>query len=412
MQIALLLPPDHPWREQLPSKAPVTDLPSAADLAALSRAPSDVVLAHYDLLTGNEDDLRRYRVARPTVRIVVAHPEALQPGDPLMAALVGLGIYDLVAETTPLNEVLWRPRTYADAARWHAGPAEQSMRTGGEVIAERTISRRRPSRLLIVWFSPAGGVGKSTGAVYVGTWIAASGLPVCLLELDEDKPGLVRWFGLEPPQRGLDDLPEELFDGGGPLREALRAITVRPGRNLALVPARGLLGGLQIKTKDHVSALLDTLLAEHAVVVADCPVRFKDAAVFYTLRRADHILLVADQNKVVLDALVRHLADSEALGIPKSRYTLVVNGYMENVGVSVAQIEAALGLEAAAVVPLEPAQYQRSLNAGKVFVSNDAPWAKLGQMLTVELEEEHTVRRPARAAARGGFLARLFRRGA
>ena len=399
----------------------------------LEEGKPDLVLLYRGLpgVTDFREMVWRLRKERPLMRIIVLEG-SVSEDDPatreFRADMVAAHVHDWVTGSLPgcLLDLMRKGRTFEEVAEYARARPGFAMEIGGtvragatnegsvrtvEVQVERVISRRRPSHLLIASYSPAGGVGKSTATAYLGAWIAASGLPVCLLELDEDKPGLCRWFGVQPPQRGLDDLPEELFDDGDPLREAVRKITVRAGRNLSIVPTTGRAAGIRMRTKQHVYALLDVLLAEHAVVIADCSVKFKEAGVYYAIRRADHTLLLGNQNRVVADALVRHLATSEEVGMPRSRYQLVVNGYLEKVGMSVREIEDLTSLRAAQVVPMEPVAYQAALNRGRVSVDDDSPWAKLGRQLTVEMEEEsEAVRRPARVAAGGGLLARIFRR--
>lgn len=100
---------------------------AAADLEAAAQATADALVL--DVAAGPPEalvqGLRRYRTARPGVRVILL-AAGRQPGDPLVSALVNLGVYDIVAPADPaalgaaLAGALDRPpATYADAARWH-----------------------------------------------------------------------------------------------------------------------------------------------------------------------------------------------------------------------------------------------------------------------------------------------------
>lgn len=99
----------------------------AADLQSAARAAADVLLVDCD--AGPPEALvqgvRQYRTTRPEARIILL-ALGREPGDPLVSAMVNLGIYDIIAGDDPatlpqaLASALARPTaTYASAARWH-----------------------------------------------------------------------------------------------------------------------------------------------------------------------------------------------------------------------------------------------------------------------------------------------------
>jgi hypothetical protein len=119
MLVTTLLPQGHPWLDQVATAGHVV----ADDGLDNTQAAVDVLLVDAGMLRqpGKLDELRRFRVAHPQARALVSHPADTRPGDPVLAAVVSLGVYDIAPETARLKEVLARRATYADAARWHHG---------------------------------------------------------------------------------------------------------------------------------------------------------------------------------------------------------------------------------------------------------------------------------------------------
>jgi len=118
MLIGLILPSNHPWRDQAAEHGTVGYDRGADHLMAASRTKLDVLLVHSPLLAGNLEAVRRYRIARPDTRIVASYPVDARPGDPTLAALVSMGVYDLIPDDMPLDQALAGRKTYADASRW------------------------------------------------------------------------------------------------------------------------------------------------------------------------------------------------------------------------------------------------------------------------------------------------------
>lgn len=182
MILGLILPENHPWREQATVLGTVAFDGEVHGLVAASRAHIDVLLLDAsDLEPQDLDQIRAYRISRPQTRIVVALPEDVQPGSPHLAALVGMGIYDLAHG--PLTEALSHTPTYADAARWTLPEDEAATRR--VQVRERIVERRiagsqRP--VLVVVAGVGYGVGTTTLANAVAEAARAQGQPVTLID--------------------------------------------------------------------------------------------------------------------------------------------------------------------------------------------------------------------------------------
>lgn len=227
MLIGLILSNDHPWRSEAAALGTVAWDGDAQSLDAAARGPLDLLLLDAaEIDPGDTPAIRSYRIARPQTRILVSLPDDAQPGHPIAAGLVALGIYDL-AQGLSLAEALSRTSTYADAVRWHVEPqaptrARGLLRTPAapqpEVqVRERVVERRvavssRPVELRIGGVAP--GVGTTTLACAIGHYLARQGHRTVLAEVgepslavlaDRNDPG--RWTGeldVYPRQPGED----------------------------------------------------------------------------------------------------------------------------------------------------------------------------------------------------------------
>ncbi|MGB9860047.1 MAG: hypothetical protein ACPLQP_08960 [Moorellaceae bacterium] len=129
--------------------------------------------------------LQGYRIARPHTRIIVLAP-GREPGDPTVAGLVGLGVYDIVAGPVEadwvalVGQVLARPpATYAQAARWHVMPGL----AGGEQVKEKVVIQERPAgAVTIAVIGAAPGLGCTHTALAISAFLARQGHKVALVE--------------------------------------------------------------------------------------------------------------------------------------------------------------------------------------------------------------------------------------
>ncbi|GFN21958.1 hypothetical protein [Thermanaeromonas sp. C210] len=152
-----------------------------------ARVAADVLVLDIDAAPGPDlvAAARCYRIARPHVRIIVLAP-AREPGDPTVAGLVGLGIYDIVAapieadwEALVGKALVGPPATYAQAARWHVMPGPD----GDEHVKERVIIEERPAgAVTIAVMGAAPGLGCTHTALAISAFLARQGYKVALVE--------------------------------------------------------------------------------------------------------------------------------------------------------------------------------------------------------------------------------------
>ncbi len=189
MLLGTILGSEHPWHDEAPTLGTVALEGDVSSLAGAARAPLDALLLDASVLEPADlDAIRAYRIARPTTRIVVALPDGAEPGSPVLAGLVALGVYDLV-QGLSLADALGRTHTYADAVRWSATDIDSAT---GQVrpkveIRERIVERAVPLTqrpVLIGILGSAPGVGTTTVAVAIAAYLARLA-PTALAEYGE-----------------------------------------------------------------------------------------------------------------------------------------------------------------------------------------------------------------------------------
>ena len=212
MILGLMLPPDHAWREQAAAIGTVAYDGDTQGLSGAARAPLDVLAVDVaELARDDLDTIRAYRIARPQTRIMVALQDGAEPGSPVVAGLVAMGVYDLVHGLS-LEDALACHPTYADAVRWTGDldPGTGTLKPKVE-IRERIVERRVPLTQRPVLIAVAGlgpGAGTTTLAAAVASYLARVvgartviteyGAPALFVLTSARAAGKVEW------QRGLD----------------------------------------------------------------------------------------------------------------------------------------------------------------------------------------------------------------
>lgn len=179
-----------------------------ADLAAAAQTHADTLLIDTDagppaaLVQG----MRHYRTARARVRVILLAPDR-EPGDPLVSALVALGVYDIVTATESsdlepaLASTLERTQaTYADAARWHApaSPLQPAARREAAGAPDRWRVMGPGHRPYLVGVADTDGAGGASDLAYhLAQHLAGQGVRTALLldrqssEVDDVRAQLV-----------------------------------------------------------------------------------------------------------------------------------------------------------------------------------------------------------------------------
>jgi pilus assembly protein CpaE len=203
-----------------------------------------------------------------------------------------------------------------------------------------------PRRRVIAVLSPKGGTGKTTVSTNLAVALARR-LPaqVALVDLDVQFGDCAPALGLSS-HYGLGQVMAEL--AGGPA--ALRAfLTDHPSTLAVLPPPDDLVAAEQIDP-DRLEPLLAAAASEFPLLVIDTASGI-DASSLSAIEAATDLLLVSTTDAPSIRAVRRQLDALDKIGYSSARRTLVLNRAKARGGLPVADVEAALGLEAALQIP-------------------------------------------------------------
>lgn len=200
---------------------------------------------------------------------------------------------------------------------------------------------------VITVFAGKGGVGKSTIATNLAVTLAAGGRRrVCLVDLDLQFGDVGILLQL-PPDHSLADA---VAMAGRLDEDGVRSLLTpyRPGIDALLAPA-GPAEGDQV-SRELVTELLGVLGPMYDFIVVDTPPYVSDQ-VLAALDRTDWFALVVTPDLPALKSARLTLTTFEMLEYPADRRLIVLNRADSEVGLTVADVEKALGQPAAVLMP-------------------------------------------------------------
>lgn len=246
---------------------------------------------------------------------------------------------------------------------------------------------------VITVFSTKGGAGKSFVATNLAVLLARrSEKPVCLIDCDLQFGDAAVMLKLVPLHTIADAVGSiERLDV--PL---LRSLLVRhePSGLLVLPAPTEPAFADQIRAEDVVQ-ILQTIRSFCSYIVVDTPTYFTEV-VIRMLEEADDIVLVAGMDVPNIKNVKLGLNTLRLLNLPESKVKMVINRANSKVKIDVAEVERALGLKAASLMPSDIAVPQ-SINKG-VPVVVDSP--RSGVAKTMEALAALFVNAPAAAKVR------------
>ncbi len=158
---------------------------------SLTAINNEVLIVDLDAVDENMliDSMHAYRVQRPETRIIVYAP-GRKPGDVVLAQLVALGVYDILApeETGDtglagliIDALVKPPATYAQAARFSGTGIKLSVASGDR----KTITQPRVTEKFVTEQRPIGLVTVAIAGAFVGAGCTHTALAVsnCIFRL-------------------------------------------------------------------------------------------------------------------------------------------------------------------------------------------------------------------------------------
>ena len=217
------------------------------------------------------------------------------------------------------------PSTSPEAAGTGIAPAsepglipvpEPGLRSPSHPALPR-MGERRPEGRLAAVYSSGGGVGKTTAAVYLATVAAGRRHPATILELDEDRRGILTYWNQHPRGDGLDSIPAADWTDPDRLAERLATLAVTVTPRLTVVPMAGTVTGLQYPV-DQGAAAITHLLAwarrQGGWTFVDLPARLRDHTILNVLHGVDQVIWVVEPTELMLDSSRLYLDLLEQLG--------------------------------------------------------------------------------------------------
>ncbi|MCB8818332.1 AAA family ATPase [Desulfosporosinus shakirovi] len=242
------------------------------------------------------------------------------------------------------------------------------------------------SPVLFATHSTGGGIGKSTIAQQTGFVFAKMGYKTIIIELDSEKPSLLRGTGASEDCPGLDAWVPDDFSNEGAAMTAIKR-TSRQVRGLYVLPAgpisskKAILPFHMESSNDacqQAETLFKAALKEFQIVIVDTNPNLIDPPVFKALEMAKRIFYIMEATKVYLDSAATHLSEAYKLGVESSKYQLIINKRTDDDPVKLRAISQAMDMPIILEVPLDVQGYRNAADKGRPYKpkKGPSPWEK------------------------------------
>lgn len=218
---------------------------------------------------------------------------------------------------------------------------------------------------VVTFFSPKGGVGRTTLAVNFA--VAAKvelGKKVALVDggLQFGDVGVL--LNLNPKNQSIADVAREMATGD---LETLETTLVDHSTGVRVLMAPPSPEMAELVTPDHVSKIIAALRLTHDLVVVDCSPLLQDVTLAF-LDQSDIVLTVLTLEITNIKNIRQFLALVEQLGYPEGKVQLLLNRADSGYGIRLHDVESSIGRKINHSVVSDGRTVVYALNRGVPFV--------------------------------------------
>jgi pilus assembly protein CpaE len=261
--------------------------------------------------------------------------------------------------TTSIRQVHIRERE--KLSRMAVVPVRSTNGTGA------AADDREPG-VIVAFFSPKGGVGRTTIAVNMAVAAATDlGKKVVLVDASFQFGDVGVLLNLNPRNKSIADLAPEL-EIGEP--ESLDTFVINHSSGIRVLLAPPSPEMAELVTTSGVKRVLEALRAQHDLVIVDCTSWFNDTTLAI-LDMADVILTMLSLEITSIKNMRMFLEVADQLGYEPNKVRLVLNRADSTLGIRVSDVEHSIGRKVDHTIVSDGRSVVYALNRGvPFFLSN------------------------------------------
>ncbi|MFM7030404.1 MAG: CpaE family protein [Micrococcales bacterium] len=304
-----------------------------------------VVVAPEVPLTVAFELAKHYRAARPSLGVILVR-NRLEVA--ILTQAMQAGIREVVAAD--------------DAAELLAASRRSSQVSNVFTDKQPEMVSGNRGKMVLV-FSAKGGCGKTTLSTNLAEALAAdSSKSVCLVDFDLQFGDVAVALQIDPAKTISDAIRmQHSLDLQG-IRSLVTAH--KPNLHVLLAPLDP--SDVEFITPDLAQKILRGLKETYDYVVVDCPPAFTEV-ILRAFDMADRYLLLTTLDTPSLKNLKVTLGTLQALGMPRSKWNVVVNRSTAKSGVTITDVQNTIGLDIFATIP-ESDAVPLATNQGKTVI--------------------------------------------
>ncbi len=344
-----------------------------------------MTLGESTVVIRNGRELRDHLAANPQESLVVIGPEfgleiATQVVEYYRATRPALGFILIRSrlEVAVMSQAMQsgvREVVGTDDASALLAAAKRSLALS-ERMADTTVFQEPTSKgKVVLVFSAKGGCGKTTVATNVAEALGANGdKSVCIVDFDLQFGDIAVALQIEPTKT----ISNAIRMGDNLDLSGVRSLVLQYRPNLYALLAPVDPSDIEFITADLAEKVISGLAQTFDYVVVDSPPAFTET-ILKAFDLADEYLLVTTLDIPSLKNLKVTLGTLDALGMPRSKWNIIINRSTAKTGLSTQDVHDAIGLPIWATIPASQI-VPTMINQGRTVVSGK-PKHKVGKAM-------------------------------